>query len=139
MANFRIPDLRVGDFSVTDLGSFLREQRVQSKMSIRQLAELAGVSNPYLSQVERGLRKPSAEVLQQIARALHISSEALYVRAGLLQDRREAPDTAAVIAADPLLTARQQHVLVELYRTFLADNNAAGEAHQSGAHRAQEQ
>lgn len=104
---------------VGDLGTFLKDQRTQARMSLRQLAEAAGVSNPYLSQVERGLRRPSAEVLQQIAKGLRISAEALYVRAGLL-DQVDAPGVPAAVAADPFLTERQKRALLDLYASLVA-------------------
>lgn len=100
------------------LGEFLQEQRRQAQLSLRQLAERAGVSNPYLSQIERGLRKPSAEVLQQIAKALRISAEALYVQAGLLDETSSDSTVEDAVLADPVLTDRQKRVLLELYRTF---------------------
>ncbi|EWT05784.1 XRE family transcriptional regulator [Intrasporangium chromatireducens Q5-1] len=112
-----------------DLGAYLREQRENAQLSLRQLAELAGVSNPYLSQIERGLKKPSAEILQQIARALQVSAESLYVRAGILDERVTDPNAAAdvlsAIAADPVLTERQRAVLVEIYLSFVGES--AGE------------
>ncbi|HEY6797000.1 MAG TPA: helix-turn-helix transcriptional regulator [Kineosporiaceae bacterium] len=112
---------------VGDLGEYLREQREHARLSVRQLATLAGVSNPYLSQVERGLRKPSAEVLQQIARGLRISAEALYVRAGIL-DQEGRPDVEVAIHADPELTERQRSVLLDIYASFRAENRrSAGE------------
>lgn len=107
---------------VHDLGGYLREQRTAARLSLRQLSELAGISNPYLSQIERGLKKPSAEILQQIARGLQVSAESLYVRAGILEvaDRPEATSSVlAAIAADPRLSARQREVLVEVYRSFV--------------------
>ncbi len=107
---------------VTDLGDYLREQRQAARLSIRQLATLAGVSNPYLSQVERGLRKPSAEVLQQIAKGLRISAEALYVRAGIL-DSEGRPDVEAAIGADPALTDRQRRALLDIYASFKAEGH----------------
>ena len=96
-----------------DLGSYLREQRRAAKLSLRQLSELAGISNPYLSQIERGLKKPSAEILQQIARGLEVSAESLYVRAGILDESSptSAPSVLAAIAADGRLTDRQRQVL----------------------------
>ncbi|WP_101523478.1 helix-turn-helix domain-containing protein [Nocardioides houyundeii] len=110
----------LGNFS---LGDYLREQRLASKLSLRQLADLAGVSNPYLSQIERGLRKPSAEVLQQIARALRISSEQLYVRAGILSLEEGAGSSVELaILNDPLLTERQKQSLLDVYQSFLAVN-----------------
>lgn len=105
---------------VGDLGGFLKDQRTQARMSLRQLAAVAGVSNPYLSQVERGLRHPSAEVLQQLARALRISAEALYVRAGLLEEGEPSPVPAA-IAADPRLSERHRRVLLDVYASFVAE------------------
>jgi transcriptional regulator with XRE-family HTH domain len=107
-----------------DLGGYLREQREHARLSVRQLANLAGVSNPYLSQVERGLRKPSAEVLQQIARGLRISAEALYVRAGIL-DSEGRPDVEAAVNADPDLNDRQRRVLLDIYASFRAENRRA--------------
>lgn len=103
---------------VGSLGEFLQEQRRHAQLSLRQLAERAGVSNPYLSQIERGLRKPSAEVLQQIAKALRISAEAMYVRAGLLDETGSDSTVEDAVLADPVLTDRQKRVLLELYRTF---------------------
>lgn len=100
------------------LGEFLQEQRQHAQLSLRQLADRAGVSNPYLSQIERGLRKPSAEVLQQIAKALRISAEALYVRAGLLEQPEGDGTVEDAVLADPVLTDRQKRVLLELYQTF---------------------
>jgi len=110
-----------------DLGEYLREQRHGAKLSLRQLADLAGVSNPYLSQIERGLKKPSAEILQQLAKGLRISAESLYVRAGILdeQDDRQA-ETRAAILADPLLAERQKRVLLDIYAAFCAENDRAG-------------
>lgn len=109
--------------SVESLGEYLKEQRLSASLSLRQLAEQAGVSNPYLSQIERGLRKPSAEVLQQIAKALRISAEQLYVRAGILDpDEREAGSVELTVLADPGLTERQKQSLLDVYRSFLAMN-----------------
>ena len=105
-----------------DLGSYLREQRRAAKLSLRQLSELAGISNPYLSQIERGLKKPSAEILQQIARGLEVSAESLYVHAGILDESSPASGTQSVlaaIAADSRLTDRQRQVLVDVYRSFV--------------------
>jgi len=109
-----------------DLGGYLREQREHARLSVRQLASLAGVSNPYLSQVERGLRRPSAEVLQQIARGLRISAEALYVRAGIL-DEEGRPSVEAAVHADPDLNERQRRVLLDIYASFRAENRRAAE------------
>jgi len=101
-----------------DLGDFIRDQRRNARLSLRKLSEQAGISNPYLSQIERGLRKPSAEILQAIAKALRISAETLYVRAGILEDRGDAPDLVAAILADPSIGERQKQVMVDIYRTF---------------------
>ncbi len=101
-----------------DLGSYIRTQRNNAQLSLRNLAKLAGVSNPYLSQIERGLRKPSAEILQAIAKALEISSETLYVKAGILEERDDLPDLEASILRDPHLTDPQRQTLVEMYRSF---------------------
>jgi transcriptional regulator with XRE-family HTH domain len=111
---------------VGTIGDFIREQRQQAQVSLRQLSKLAGVSNPYLSQVERGLRRPSAEILQQIAKGLRISAEQLYVRAGILEDRPAASELMPAILADQGLTERQKHVLLEIYESFRRENRAAG-------------
>lgn len=106
--------------TVEGLGEYLREQRRLAQMSLRQLSELADVSNPYLSQIERGLRRPSAEVLQQIARALRISAESLYVRAGILDlDESRTRMVEDAIGLDPLLTERQKNALLDIYRSFV--------------------
>lgn len=109
---------------VGDLGGYLREQREHAKLSVRQLAALAGVSNPYLSQVERGLRKPSAEVLQSIAKGLRISAEALYIRAGILEES-SGLSVELAITSDPTLTERQKRVLLDIYSSFAAENARA--------------
>jgi len=103
--------------AIGQLGDFIREQRQTAKISLRELALSAGVSNPYLSQIERGLRKPSAEILQQIAKGLRISAEVLYIQAGIL-DHREASPVVDAILADETLTERQRHVLLEVYDSF---------------------
>ena len=103
---------------VGSIGEYIRQQREQAKISMRQLASAAGVSNPYLSQIERGLRRPSAEILQQIAKGLRISAEALYVQAGILEDRRPDSGVRAAVLADPELTERQKQVLLEIYESF---------------------
>lgn len=111
--------------TVEGLGEYLREQRGQAQMSLRQLAELTDVSNPYLSQIERGLRRPSAEVLQQIAKALRISAESLYVRAGILDaDESGARMVEDAIALDPRLTERQKTALLDIYRSFVGVDDA---------------
>ena len=103
---------------VTNVGEFIRQQRERSAISLRKLAERAGISNPYLSQIERGLRKPSARILQSIAAGLSISAETLYEQAGLL-DGTPRPDVAEAIRNDATLTERQKQALAELYRTFV--------------------
>ncbi|MCT2545740.1 MULTISPECIES: helix-turn-helix domain-containing protein [Streptomyces] len=113
----------MASLNVGNLGEYLREQRRNAQLSLRQLADAAGVSNPYLSQIERGLRKPSAEVLQQVAKALRISAETLYVRAGILDEReREELETRAVILADPSINERQKSVLLQIYDSFRKEN-----------------
>lgn len=113
--------------ALADLGEFIREQRKNAQISVRQLAEQAGVSNPYLSQIERGLRKPSAEVLQQIASALRIATPVMYLRAGLLDalDATDNSDVRAAVIADEGLNSRQKRVLIEIYETFRAENSAS--------------
>jgi transcriptional regulator with XRE-family HTH domain len=101
-----------------DLGEFIREQRRRDRLSLRKLSELAGISNPYLSQIERGLRKPSAEILQAIAKGLRISAETLYVRAGILDERADDADLVARILADPSINERQKQALIDVYRSF---------------------
>lgn len=110
--------------NVGDLGHYIREQRRTAEMSLRQLARLAGVSNPYLSQIERGLRQPSAEILQQIARGLRISAEALYVQAGILDERRTDSQVPAALLQDRGLGERQKQVLLEIYESFRRENDA---------------
>ena len=109
-----------------DVGEFIREQRRIGHLSLRKLSEMAGVSNPYLSQIERGLRRPSADILQQIARALRISAETLYVRAGILDEADEI-DVVSAILRDPELTEEQKHTLVRVYESFRNENDAARE------------
>jgi transcriptional regulator with XRE-family HTH domain len=101
-----------------DLGAFIREQRRSARLSLRNLSDLAGISNPYLSQIERGLRKPSADILQQIAKALRISAETLYVRAGILEQRDTGAGLEEAIDRDPTLTDRQKQALLEVYHSF---------------------
>ena len=103
---------------VSSIGEYIKEQREQAKISLRQLASQAGVSNPYLSQIERGVRRPSAEILQQIAKGLRISAEALYVQAGILEDRPPDSGVRAAVLAAPELTERQKQVLLEIYDSF---------------------
>jgi transcriptional regulator with XRE-family HTH domain len=114
----------VSKLDVGSLGGYIREQRQTAQLSLRQLARTAGISNPYLSQVERGLRKPSAEILAQLAAALRISAESLYVRAGLLEAQDNSRVRAA-IARDPSLTDEQRATLLEIYSAFVTANAAA--------------
>ena len=109
--------------AVEDIGAYIRKQREGAQVSLRQLAKVAGISNPYLSQIERGLRKPSAEILGQIATGLRISAEALYVRAGILEPREFSPVLDA-LAGDPGLSERQKQVLVDIYESFRRGNAA---------------
>ncbi|HEY6427881.1 MAG TPA: helix-turn-helix transcriptional regulator [Acidimicrobiales bacterium] len=104
-----------------DLGSFIREQRASARLSLRRLSELAGISNPYLSQIERGLRRPSAEILQQIAKALRISAETLYVQAGILEPPAGSPDLTRAILADQSISEEQKQALVRIYLSFRRD------------------
>ncbi len=104
-----------------DLGSFIREQRGSARLSLRRLSELAGISNPYLSQIERGLRRPSAEILQQIAKALRISAETLYVQAGILEAPTGSPDLTRAILADQAISEEQKQALVRIYLSFRRD------------------
>jgi len=114
--------------TVKSIGDYIREQREQARISMRQLAQQAGVSNPYLSQIERGLRKPSADILQQIAKGLRISAEALYVQAGILEDRPADTGVRSALLADAELSERQKQVLMEIYESFRKENAAAAEA-----------
>ena len=112
----------------SQVGDFIREQRNAARVSLRELARAAGVSNPYLSQVERGLRKPSAEILASIARGLKISAETLYEQAGILDRRSGNPDTVAAIRSDTALSERHKAVLLELYETYVREHRAAQQA-----------
>jgi transcriptional regulator with XRE-family HTH domain len=114
--------------TVKSIGDYIREQREQARISMRQLAQSAGVSNPYLSQIERGLRKPSADILQQLAKGLRISAEALYVQAGILEDRPADSGVRSALLADADLSERQKQVLIEIYESFRKENTAATEA-----------
>jgi transcriptional regulator with XRE-family HTH domain len=107
--------------SPRDIGGFIRDLRRNAHISLRQLAQQAGVSNPYLSQIERGLRKPSAEVLAQLAHALRVSTPAMYLKAGLL-DAKDNPGVLAAIATDPELTVAQKQSLTQIYETFRREN-----------------
>jgi len=110
--------------TVKSIGDYIRTQREQAGKSMRQLAQAAGVSNPYLSQIERGLRKPSADILQQIAKGLRISAEALYVQAGILEDRPADSGVRSALLTDPDLSERQKQVLIEIYESFRKENAA---------------
>ena len=110
--------------TASQVGDYIREQRSAARVSLRELARTAGVSNPYLSQVERGLRKPSAEILASIARGLKISAETLYEQAGILDRRSGTPDTLAAIRSDPALSERHKAVLLELYETYVREHAA---------------
>ncbi len=121
----KAPGLAAKAPGVGSIGDFIREQRLQAEVSLRQLAKLAGVSNPYLSQVERGLRKPSAEILQQIAKGLRISAEQLYLHAGILEHRDGGAELVGAILAEPRLTERQKTALIEIYQSFCRENRAA--------------
>jgi transcriptional regulator with XRE-family HTH domain len=112
--------------AASDIGSFIKAQREAAQVSVRQLAEKAGVSNPYLSQIERGLRKPSAEVLNQIAKALRVSAEVLYVQAGILEPSVSSEVRDAIIT-DTAITERQKQVLLDIYTSFVQQNEAARE------------
>jgi transcriptional regulator with XRE-family HTH domain len=120
-----------------DLGAFIREQRGSARLSLRRLSELAGISNPYLSQIERGLRRPSAEILQQIAKALRISAETLYVQAGILEPPDGTPDLSRAIMADQAISEDQKQALVRIYLSFRREfedeqAQAAAAAHAAG-------
>lgn len=128
MVLMKVDGLRESAKKAATIGEFIREQREVAQVSLRQLAKVAGVSNPYLSQIERGLRKPSADILQQIAKGLRISAEQLYVRAGILESRHGDPEVVAAILADTGLTERQKQVIVEIYETFRRENAASDDA-----------
>src|SRR3954471_24569048 len=122
----RIP---LGPLGADSLGDYLREQRQSARLSLRQLSDLAGISNPYLSQIERGLKKPSAEILQQLAKGLEVSAESLYVRAGILDAEvappTTEPDVRGAITADPALTQRQKKTLLDIYESYVEDTPTA--------------
>ena len=105
-----------------ELGEFIREQRSLARLSLRRLSDMAGISNPYLSQIERGLRKPSAEILQQIAKALRISAETLYVQAGILEPPSGSPDLTRAIMSDQSISEEQKQALVRIYLSFRRDH-----------------
>lgn len=113
--------------AASDIGSFIRSQREAAQVSVRQLAEKAGVSNPYLSQIERGLRKPSADVLKEIAKALRVSAEVLYLRAGILEPT-EGNQVRDAIVGDTAITERQKQVLLDIYTSFCQQNEGSEDA-----------
>jgi transcriptional regulator with XRE-family HTH domain len=115
------------DGTIHDVGDFIREQRERANLSLRRLADRAGISNPYLSQIERGIRKPSAEILKRLSRALEISAESLYTRAGLIDAGPAAPTVIEAIEADRRLTPRQKQVLLDLYRALAEAGSVTGE------------
>lgn len=114
----------------SDLGDFIKSRRIGANLSLRRLAERAGISNPYLSQIERGMRKPSAEILKRLSRALSISAETLYTRAGLIEEGPDPPAVIEAIEADAVLSPRQKQVLLDLYRTLASAAGAVGEQHE---------
>lgn len=120
------------DSRLRELGLFIREQRQDVRMSLRKLSEVAGISNPYLSQIERGLRKPSAEILQQIAKALSLSAETLYVRAGILDEREGGDDFTSALFADHRLTSEQKQVLLRVYQSFVLQNGGVSSGNSDG-------
>jgi transcriptional regulator with XRE-family HTH domain len=113
---------------VSSLGDYIREQRESAQVSLRQLAKAAGVSNPYLSQIERGVKKPSAEILQQIAKGLRISAETLYVRAGILDEQHGSSDVVGAILVDPSIGDRHKRVLLDIYESFRTEHANASSA-----------
>jgi len=115
-----------------DLGEFIREQRNVARLSVRRLSDMAGISNPYLSQIERGLRRPSAEILQQIAKALRISAETLYVRAGILDAREVSGDLTESILSERTLSDEQKQTLLRIFLSFRRENEAGADG--TGAH-----
>lgn len=117
---------RMGLNKVGDLGHFIRDQRRNARLSLRKLSRMAGISNPYLSQIERGMRRPSAEILQAIAKALRISAETLYVKAGILEERGDATDPVTAILRDLTVTDKQKQVLIEIYQSFRHENELEG-------------
>jgi transcriptional regulator with XRE-family HTH domain len=119
-------ELRMAFGKVGELGNFIRDQRRTARLSLRKLSKAAGISNPYLSQIERGLRRPSAEILQSLARALRLSSENLYVKAGILEGRGGAPDPVTAILRDLTITEKQKQALIEVYQSFRHENERDG-------------
>lgn len=109
----------VSDSKQPDLGDFIRQQRERANLSLRRLAENAGISNPYLSQIERGIRKPSAEILKRLSRALEISANSMYSKAGLIDEEFESPSVYEAIDADGVLNSEEKKVLLDLYRNMI--------------------
>ena len=123
----RIRTSRFGE-QLGSLGEFIATQRRSAQLTLRQLAEQAGISNPYLSQIERGLRRPSAEVLLQLSKALRVSAETLYVRAGILDPEEHASTgVETAVLADASITERQKRVLVDVYHSFVKENEKSAE------------
>lgn len=112
-----------GNYKPADLGEFIRQQRQRADLSLRRLADRAGISNPYLSQIERGIRRPSAQILKQLSRALQISAETMYARAGLIEEGSSPPTVVEAVEADQALTPRHKQVLLDLYRTLIDTNH----------------
>jgi transcriptional regulator with XRE-family HTH domain len=124
----RIRTVRLGE-QLGSLGEFIASQRRSAQLTLRQLADQTGISNPYLSQIERGLRRPSAEVLQQLSKALRVSAETLYVRAGILDpDEHATSSVELAVLADNAITERQKRVLIDVYASFVKENEASAEA-----------
>jgi transcriptional regulator with XRE-family HTH domain len=117
-------DMALG--KVHDLGHFIRDQRRNARLSLRKLSNMAGVSNPYLSQIERGMRRPSAEILQAIAKALRISAETLYVKAGILEERDDTTDPVTALLRDLTISDKQKQVMIEIYQSFRHENELEG-------------
>jgi transcriptional regulator with XRE-family HTH domain len=117
----------VNDSKQTDLGDFIRQQRERANLSLRRLADTAGISNPYLSQIERGIRKPSAEILKRLSRALEISANSMYTKAGLFDEEFDSPSVLDAVDADAGLTPDQKKVLLDLYRTMSRANGLTAE------------
>ena len=117
-----------------EVGAFIRDQRQVGRISLRKLSEMAGISNPYLSQIERGLRKPSADILQQIAKALRISAETLYIRAGILEEREGEEEVTMAVLRDAQLTEEQKQTLLRIYTSFVAETKGQvrGQVEQAG-------
>jgi transcriptional regulator with XRE-family HTH domain len=117
----------VSESKHSDLGDFIRQQRERANLSLRRLADSAGISNPYLSQIERGIRKPSAEILKRLSRALEVSANSMYSKAGLFDEEFDSPSVLDAIDADATLTPDQKKVLLDLYRTLIRANGLAAE------------